>query len=194
MNAKEVELSKLSDSGQKGRLERERELHELVERVKLDAHSWQSSCLEERSKREDLETRLADAQHEVERAQQAEAHHRAIAERESASAANLSTVLSEFQSSQETELQRALGDHHAQISTLTSDLNTYKTRAESAESQLQQSADLTAQAEKLSSQVHEKNLLIGKLRHEAVILNEHLTEALRRLRNQQSEGRWISAW
>ena len=31
-------------------------------------------------------------------------------------------------------------------------------------------------------EVKEKNLLIGKLRHEAVILNDHLTKALRFLR------------
>lgn len=31
-------------------------------------------------------------------------------------------------------------------------------------------------------EVKEKNLLIGKLRHEAVILNDHLTKALRYLR------------
>ncbi|GAA5825681.1 hypothetical protein JCM11251_000336 [Rhodosporidiobolus azoricus] len=34
----------------------------------------------------------------------------------------------------------------------------------------------------------EKNLSIGKLRHEAVILNEHLTEELRRLKRNSSEN------
>ena len=32
-------------------------------------------------------------------------------------------------------------------------------------------------------EVKEKNLLIGKLRHEGVILNEHLTKALRHTKN-----------
>lgn len=32
-------------------------------------------------------------------------------------------------------------------------------------------------------EVKEKNLLIGKLRHEGVILNEHLTKALRYTKN-----------
>ncbi len=49
--------------GKGGRVERERELHELVERVKLDAHGWESACLEERAKREDLESRLSETQH-----------------------------------------------------------------------------------------------------------------------------------
>ncbi|GAK64744.1 guanylate kinase [Moesziomyces antarcticus] len=174
-------------SSDAGRMERERELHELVERTKLDAHNWQSACLEERARREDLETQLSDARDAAERARQAETHHRLIAEREAASAANLSAVLSEFESSQEAELSRALGDHRAQLDTLSTSLAEYKSRAETAESKLSENADLASQAERLSAQVKEKNLLIGKLRHEAVILNEHLTEALRRLRNDQSE-------
>lgn len=36
-------------------------------------------------------------------------------------------------------------------------------------------------------QVREKNLLIGKLRHEAVILNDHLTKALRFLKQRKPE-------
>ena len=36
-------------------------------------------------------------------------------------------------------------------------------------------------------EVKEKNLLIGKLRHEAVILNDHLTKVLRYLRKGKSE-------
>ena len=44
-------------------------------------------------------------------------------------------------------------------------------------------------------EVKEKNLLIGKLRHEAVILNDHLTKALRYLRKgkpQDTIDKWVS--
>lgn len=37
------------------------------------------------------------------------------------------------------------------------------------------------------NEVKEKNLLIGKLRHEAVTLNDHLTKALRFLRKGKPE-------
>jgi hypothetical protein len=37
------------------------------------------------------------------------------------------------------------------------------------------------------AQVKEKNLLIGKLRHEGVVLNEHLTKALRFIKQQNPE-------
>ncbi|SPC64296.1 related to RUD3 - suppressor of uso1-1 transport defect [Ustilago sp. UG-2017b] len=174
----------------KGRGEegRERELSELLERVKLDAHGWQSACLEERAKREDAEARLSGAQQGEELARQGEQHWKVLAERESASAAELSAVLEEFQSSQESELQRALGDYRSQLDSLSSSLAQYKGRAEAAESKLKETEDLASQSEKIAGQVKEKNLLIGKLRHEAVILNEHLTEALRRLRNDQSDS------
>lgn len=36
-------------------------------------------------------------------------------------------------------------------------------------------------------EVKEKNLLIGKLRHEAVILNDHLTKALRYIKKGKPE-------
>lgn len=185
--AAELDAARKEDKGRanEGGL---RELQEQIERVKLDAHSWETSALEERSRREEAESRIEELKGEVERARQAEAHHRQVAERESASASNLSAVLSEFQSTQESELSRALGDHRSQLDSLSTSLAEYKSRAESAEAQLSSSSDLASRSEKLEGQVKEKNLLIGKLRHEAVILNEHLTEALRRLRNDQSEA------
>jgi len=39
----------------------------------------------------------------------------------------------------------------------------------------------------LEREVKEKNLLLGKLRHEAVILNDHLTKALRFLKKGRPE-------
>lgn len=39
----------------------------------------------------------------------------------------------------------------------------------------------------LETEVKEKNLLIGKLRHEAVILNDHLTKALKYLKKGKPE-------
>jgi hypothetical protein len=42
--------------------------------------------------------------------------------------------------------------------------------------------------EKLEAEVKEKSALLGKLRHQSVILNEHLTEALRRLNKNSSDN------
>ena len=39
----------------------------------------------------------------------------------------------------------------------------------------------------LEKELKEKNLLIGKLRHEAIVLNDHLTKALRFLKKAKPE-------
>ena len=60
-------------------------------------------------------------------------------------------------------------------------------RAEEASSAV---SSLTAELARLSpfeKEVREKNLLIGKLRHEAVTLNDHLTKALRLLKKGKPE-------
>lgn len=57
-----------------------------------------------------------------------------------------------------------------------------------AEAQATEFKGAAERCQALEKEVKEKNLLIGKLRHEAVILNEHLTEALRRLRANTSDS------
>jgi hypothetical protein len=42
--------------------------------------------------------------------------------------------------------------------------------------------------QKYEQEIKEKNLLIGKLRHEAIILNEHLVEAMRKLKEETSDN------
>ncbi|EPQ26990.1 uncharacterized protein PFL1_05626 [Pseudozyma flocculosa PF-1] len=169
------------------RLERERELQEMLERLKMDCEGWETACLEERARREELEATAREAQSDKERAEQRAEAMRQKAEREEQSARELQAVLEEFQSAQESELRRALGDQQEAYETLTLSLSQHKARADQAESQLAQYEAAAKQSQSLSAEVREKNLLIGKLRHEAVILNEHLTEALRRLRNDGAE-------
>ncbi|PWZ00197.1 hypothetical protein BCV70DRAFT_161311 [Testicularia cyperi] len=178
----------LASRDEQSRLEKERELHEQMERLKLDLASWTSSAHEEKSRREMLESQVREAFEERDRALASEDLQRQRAEREARTAAELQAVLAEFQDSQETELMRSISDHQARITSLTSELEEYKQRAHEAEAKVSETSDLASRTAKLSQEVKEKNLLIGKLRHEAVILNEHLTEALRRLRNDQSDA------
>lgn len=56
--------------------------------------------------------------------------------------------------------------------------------ADAAREETQKSLERALPFEK---EVKEKNLLIGKLRHEAVTLNEHLTKALRFLKKGKPE-------
>jgi len=52
---------------------------------------------------------------------------------------------------------------------------------------LEESESTYSRTLQLEKELKEKNLLMGKLRHEAVIMNEHLIEALRRLRRSSTE-------
>ena len=56
--------------------------------------------------------------------------------------------------------------------------------AEEAKDRLTKELERTAPFEK---EVREKNLLIGKLRHEGIILNDHLTKALRYLKKTKPD-------
>ena len=117
------------------------------------------------------------------------------------------------------ELRQAVEDYQAQLNQAIDQLAEYKHRALTAEVrvitiaytmltlilqvELSETQASTSKVRDLEKDVKEKNLLIGKLRHEglsthppvrprrltrplAVILNEHLMEALRRLRRNSS--------
>lgn len=59
--------------------------------------------------------------------------------------------------------------------------------AAAAQSELEATKKELERALPYEKEVKEKNLLIGKLRHEAVILNDHLTKALRFLKQRKPE-------
>jgi hypothetical protein len=60
-------------------------------------------------------------------------------------------------------------------------------RAGEATTALESTREELERALPFEKEVREKNLLIGKLRHEAVILNDHLTKALRYLKKGKPE-------
>jgi len=95
---------------------------------------------------------------------------------------NLQAVLEDFQSAKDHELRQAVSEREAQLVDISQSLAEYKHRALQAELQLEENTTSSARTQALEQEVKEKTLLIGKLRHEAVIINEHLKEALRRLR------------
>lgn len=104
----------------------------------------------------------------------------------------------------ESELHQATSELESQLRTAATSLSEFKLRAANAETKL---GDLTNTATKsvgLEKEVRDRNQLIAKLRHDgecqfarrlegwpdiaAVINNEHLTEALRRLRKTSSDN------
>lgn len=62
-------------------------------------------------------------------------------------------------------------------------------RAKDAETQLSLAQQDLVRVLPFEKEVKEKNLLIGKLRHEAVTLNDHLRKALRMLKRDNADDK-----
>ena len=75
----------------------------------------------------------------------------------------------------------------AQAGNLQKQLREVEGRADDATKSLESTKKELERALPFEKEVKEKNLLIGKLRHEAVILNDHLTKALRYLKKGKPE-------
>jgi hypothetical protein len=76
------------------------------------------------------------------------------------------------QTGKELEIKSAVERMEHQLETAKTSLAEYQERATVA---------------KYEQEIKEKNLLIGKLRHEAIILNEHLVEAMKRIKEGVSD-------
>jgi multidrug resistance efflux pump len=76
---------------------------------------------------------------------------------------------------------------NTQIEELRQALQGAEAKASEAEKALQVAQKELERVKPFEKEVREKNLLIGKLRHEAVTLNDHLTKALRFLKKGRAE-------
>ena len=74
-----------------------------------------------------------------------------------------------------------------QIESLQKQLKESERQSSEATRTLESTKEELERALPFEKEVKEKNLLIGKLRHEAVILNDHLTKALRYLKKGKPE-------
>lgn len=77
----------------------------------------------------------------------------------------------------------------SQIEALTTKCQALETQAKAAESSLVTTKQDLERLLPLEKEVKEKNLLIGKLRHEAVTLNDHLRKALRMLKRDNADDK-----
>lgn len=75
----------------------------------------------------------------------------------------------------------------SQIEGLQTQLHDFQRISAEATKNLERTKNELERALPFEKEVKEKNLLIGKLRHEAVILNDHLTKALRYLKKGKPE-------
>lgn len=163
------------------------QLTQTVETLKAQLADWESSYHDEKTRREELDASLQQARLDGQGLNEELRRSREVAELERDNTRNLQMVLEEFQADQDAELQRMLGDYQRKYDTTAAELEEHKDRSRRAEKRSVEYKEAAERAASLEQEVKEKNLLIGKLRHEAVILNEHLTEALKRLHRDSSD-------
>lgn len=85
------------------------------------------------------------------------------------------------------ELREVVENSQAQLEELRAQLRVAEEGSTSSRTELETTKQDLERALPFEKEVREKNLLIGKLRHEAVILNDHLTKALRFLKKGKPE-------
>jgi predicted nucleic acid-binding Zn-ribbon protein len=84
-------------------------------------------------------------------------------------------------------LRELVQSSDAQLEELKGSVQQAEERANGAEAELKKAQTELERLLPFEKDVKEKNLLIGKLRHEAVKLNDHLTKALRFLKKGKPE-------
>ncbi|KAI1754723.1 hypothetical protein F4782DRAFT_491271 [Xylaria castorea] len=162
-------------------------LREEAEAAKDAMGDWEVLAMEERSIRESLAEKTTALEEQLESLR--ENYERAASERDTQSQAvdSLQRALQEIQEARRKELREMVETSEEQLQAMKKLVQEADTRAlesESARISLQKELERTAPFEK---EVKEKNLLIGKLRHEAIVLNDHLTKALRYLKKTKPE-------
>jgi hypothetical protein len=201
-----AELSSLRTRVSSETMESETTLREAlqdIEKLRTENESLQMQVSKERLDRDQAETELSTVQQELRSTSAELSRVQQDLKAEQSSTANLSSVLEEFQASKDRELQSTLSDLREQLHASQQALAEYKKRALDAEvrplswldlkadyssqCQLEESSSNSKHVSTLEKDLKDKTALIGKLRHEAVLANEHLTEALRRLRNSSND-------
>ncbi|KAI0631327.1 hypothetical protein C8Q77DRAFT_200708 [Trametes polyzona] len=190
--SKELEAMRsraLQDSAQESYL-RERELRELqaeLEQCRIERDEWEQKALQEHIAADEARTTADALRRDLEAEREARQRAEGGLEVEREKSTNLQSVLEDFQAAKDHDLKQAVQDYESRLLEVTQSLAEYKSRALNAELQLEESSTNNTRVQELEKEVKEKSILIGKLRHEAVIMNEHLMEALRRLRRSSTD-------
>ncbi|KAJ7741451.1 hypothetical protein DFH07DRAFT_751141 [Mycena maculata] len=169
---------------------RERELRETqaeLERCRMEKDEWERMAMQDKVVADEARSNAEMYRRDLELEREARERDAAELESEREKSENLQSVLQDFQAAKDHELRQAVKDYNSQLIQVTQSLAEYKHRALTAELQLEESQTNTSRTQELEKEVKEKSLLIEKLRHEAIIINEHLMEALRRLRRNSTD-------
>lgn len=168
-------------------VEQESYLQSEFEQAKEAMHNWEVLAMEERSIRENMGEKVADLEEQLSNLR--EAYEKAAGDRDSQQSTvdGLQRALQEIQTARKQELRELVESSDSQLEELRKSLREAQQQAGDADKNLQVAQEELERARPFEKEVKEKNLLIGKLRHEAVTLNDHLTKALRFLKKGKPE-------
>ncbi|KAG8983930.1 hypothetical protein FRB90_005648 [Tulasnella sp. 427] len=163
------------------------ELQNELEICRTERDEWERAAQQESVAADEARSLLVAARREweIEEAKREKEVQDLAMEREKS--ANLQSVLEDFQAAKDAEMRSALADYDLQIRQTTLSLAEFKSRALNAEAELSEVNSSAGRLAHVEQELKDKTTLIAKLRHENVIANEHLTEALRRLRKNASD-------
>jgi hypothetical protein len=175
---------------QKERDEMARQVSHLKEELETTSNAmgeWEVIAMEERSVKESLQDKQSDLEEQIMALRRG--YEKAAQERDSQTTLvdNLQNALREIQEARKKELRELVESTDQQLEAqqkLRQEAEAHASEALAAKETLSTELERTAPFEK---EVREKNLLIGKLRHEAIVLNDHLTKALRYLKKTKPE-------
>ena len=166
-------------------IQREALAREEFETAAQAMKEWEDLANEERMLRKNLEDRVGDLEEEL--GSQREAYERAAGERDTQGQAveGLQRALKEIQDARKKELRDLVESSQAQLDAMRKQLDAATDQAASSKAAHEATEAELEKLRPLQQEIREKNLLIGKLKHEAVTLNEHLTKALRFLKKSK---------
>lgn len=150
-------------------LQREREqLEELAHQEKAEAETWKAKI----GNVDDMKAGLTEERDKWRREY----------EKQTEAVRNLQLVLEQFQAAKDSEIGFAVDGLKRQLAHANSALEEYRTRAVAAEEKLSTVSTTGPAIQQLQSELAEKNMVIGKLRHDVLQLQTHLAEAMRRIK------------
>ncbi|CAI2185298.1 16467_t:CDS:2 [Funneliformis geosporum] len=155
-----------------------RDLQHNLDRTEREREEWEVNAMELKSAKDELLIRIKHLEREMDALRLEKENLRAEKNSESESLANLQNVLEEFEAAKQSEIREAVEGIQRRLATATKELAEFKERALLAENQLAQIKEEIGKTSQYEKEIKEKNLLIGKLRH----------EALRRMREESSEN------
>lgn len=168
-------------------ISREAYVREEYEVARQAMQDWEILATEERSRREGAEERAQELDEQLSTQREAFERVKNEAETQGSTVDGLQRALRDVQEERKRELRELVEQSQSQLEELRKQVKGAEDSSAELKSQLETTQKELERALPFEKEVKEKNLLIGKLRHEAVILNDHLTKALRFLKRGKPE-------